>query len=261
MQKLFKKLNFLFLVAFVFFAVTSYAQRGSQGWTWQNPLPQGNPLYSIHFAPDKETGFAVGSDATILKTTDGGFSWKRQFSPVEAPLSAVFVRDKNSAFIVGARNTLLTTTNGGKDWKQVEVDARDHFYGVKFTGAGLTTGWIVGSYGRILKTADGGATWKTQISGTQQQLLNIDAFDETRAIVVGVGGVVLITDNGGDSWKQSDPCARCGCFRCGVSVANDNSRRWFWRLCCSQRRCWKNLVASQYFQPGGYAVGDVFGHR
>ena len=189
------------------FAFSVFAQRGSQGWTWQNPLPQGNPLYSIHFAPDKETGFAVGSDATILKTTDGGFSWKRQFSPAEAPLSSVFVRDKNNAFAVGARSTLLATTNGGKDWKQVAVDARDHFYGVKFSGTGLNTGWIIGSYGRILKTSDGGLTWKTQLSGTQEQLLNIDAFDETYAVATGVGGVVLSTDNGGESWKQSDPCA------------------------------------------------------
>ena len=40
----------------------SLAQRNELGWIWQNPLPQGNPLYSIHFAKDKLNGFAVGSD-------------------------------------------------------------------------------------------------------------------------------------------------------------------------------------------------------
>ncbi|MEP7076656.1 MAG: hypothetical protein ABI878_12695, partial [Acidobacteriota bacterium] len=46
----------------------SIAQTGRLGWVWQNPLPQGNPLNSISFARDKETGFAVGSDDTILHT-------------------------------------------------------------------------------------------------------------------------------------------------------------------------------------------------
>ena len=55
--------------------------RGGQGWVWQNPLPQGNPLFSVHFAKDKENGFAVGSDNAILRTKDGGFSWERQTAP------------------------------------------------------------------------------------------------------------------------------------------------------------------------------------
>jgi hypothetical protein len=38
-------------VIFLLLATSAYAQlRGGQGWTWQNPLPQGNPLNAIHFA-------------------------------------------------------------------------------------------------------------------------------------------------------------------------------------------------------------------
>src|SRR5688500_14131583 len=85
--------------------------RGGQGWIWQNPLPQGNPLYSIHFGPDKETGLAVGADSTILRTRDGGFTWERQAWPIENTFSSAFVIDKNSAFIVGSRGTVLSTVN------------------------------------------------------------------------------------------------------------------------------------------------------
>src|SRR5436190_17829651 len=138
---------------FVFFVLFSghyaMAQRGGLGWAWQNPLPQGNSLYSIHFAPDKETGFAVGSDGTILRTLDGGFTWARQFSPEDATMSSVFVLDKDNAFVVGSRGTVLTTANGGKDWRRVAMDTRDHLYSVKFAGGGRKTGWITGTYGRI----------------------------------------------------------------------------------------------------------------
>lgn len=41
----------------------SFAQ---QGWFWQNPLPQGNPLYGISFT-DANTGTAVGGDIDSLR--------------------------------------------------------------------------------------------------------------------------------------------------------------------------------------------------
>ena len=41
------------------------------GWFWQNPLPQGNRLNSVCFT-DANTGTAVGSAGTILRTTTGG---------------------------------------------------------------------------------------------------------------------------------------------------------------------------------------------
>ena len=40
------------------------------GWFWQNPLPQGNTLRGVSFS-DVNTGTAVGSAGTILRTTDG----------------------------------------------------------------------------------------------------------------------------------------------------------------------------------------------
>ena len=46
----------------------AFAQlRSMQGWIWQNPLPQGNTLFSINFAPDKLTGWAVGADGVIVE--------------------------------------------------------------------------------------------------------------------------------------------------------------------------------------------------
>ncbi|MGH7784989.1 MAG: WD40/YVTN/BNR-like repeat-containing protein, partial [Candidatus Binatia bacterium] len=121
--------------------------RASQGWVWQNPLPQGNPLYSINFAKDKETGFAVGADNTILHTDDGGFHWDRQFSMLDVTLSSVFARDEKNAVAVGSRGTILVTDDGGKYWRQIKTDVKDHLSSVVFTGADDATGWAVGTYG------------------------------------------------------------------------------------------------------------------
>src|SRR3954451_7005773 len=85
--------------------------REGLGWVWQNPLPQGNPLYSIHFAKDKLTGFAVGSENTILRTRDGGFHWQRQLTTANVTFSGVYVFNERDALVVGSRGTILTTFN------------------------------------------------------------------------------------------------------------------------------------------------------
>src|SRR5881394_411665 len=94
-SKLLKRFSLRLCVSAViclYFVSTSLAQlRGGQGWAWQNPLPQGNPLNAIHFAKDKLSGFAVGNDNTILRTQDGGFTWQRQSLPLDLTISSVYV--------------------------------------------------------------------------------------------------------------------------------------------------------------------------
>src|SRR3712207_5275033 len=66
----------------------------SRGWLWQNPLPQGNALYSVRFAADKKHGWAIGGDGVILRTEDGGYVWEEQKSTVATTLYGLFVKDK-----------------------------------------------------------------------------------------------------------------------------------------------------------------------
>ena len=195
-KSLFRRLCVFAVLVFLFACSTLAQSRGGLGWAWQNPLPQGNPLYAIHFAKNKTSGFAVGSDNTILHTTDGGFTWLKQTSATDVELSGVWVRDENSAIIVGSRGTILSTTNGGKTWRQVSTEVRDHFYGIGFSRSNPDVGWIVGTYGRVLKTADGGATWQSQTSNVSDHLLKVASFDDKHAVAVGLNGVVVATQDG-----------------------------------------------------------------
>ncbi|HNU07593.1 MAG TPA: YCF48-related protein, partial [Pyrinomonadaceae bacterium] len=180
--------------------------RGSIGWSWQNPRPQGNTLLGIAFAPDKEVGIAVGTDGTILRTENGGFDWIQATAPVGTTLSGVFVRDSRRAIAVGVRGTIVATENGGKDWGLVKTDVRDHLAGVTFAGDAFSTGWAVGTYGRIMKSTDGGMTWGNQAAGTTEHLTGISARGASLAAATGRNGVVLVTGDGGTTWKKTEPC-------------------------------------------------------
>src|SRR5438445_6618924 len=75
-------------------------------WVWQNPLPQGNTLYSVSFT-SASTGTATGDNGTIVRTTDGGNSWVIQSSGTTNTLYGVSFTDINHGTAVGAAGTVV----------------------------------------------------------------------------------------------------------------------------------------------------------
>lgn len=92
-----------------------------QKWT-QSPSPVNATLTAVGFA-DSDNGWAVGHDATILHTTDGGKSWSLQhFDPaLEKPLLNLLVIDAQYAYAIGAYGLFLQTTDGGATWNDVDA--------------------------------------------------------------------------------------------------------------------------------------------
>src|SRR5229473_3190982 len=155
------KLSLLLCASLIGLAVISSSASFAQGWSWQNPLPQGNYLLGVSFV-DANIGTAVGYAGTILRTTDGGATWKRQTSPTPQDLHSVSFADANigtavgSVGYVGPQTAIIRTTNGGATWKRQRSGTTQFLNSVSFVDA--KTGTIVGS-GTILRTTDGGATW------------------------------------------------------------------------------------------------------
>jgi hypothetical protein len=65
----------------------------------------------VHFT-DAYTGVAVGSRGLILRTTDGGFTWKVQPSGVSFVLRGVSFSNAITGWAVGTGGLLRTTTGG-----------------------------------------------------------------------------------------------------------------------------------------------------
>src|SRR5256714_6435094 len=142
-------------------ACVAAAQQTERVWLWQNPLPQGNAIYAVRFAADKQTGWAVGADGVILHTLDGGFRWEEQHAQTPVPLYGLFVKDARRAVAVGARGLVLTTDNGGRRWGVYPTGDKkhtNHLFCVAFA-PDAPHGWGVRGYGAILKNSHGGGTW------------------------------------------------------------------------------------------------------
>src|SRR6185369_6046255 len=56
-------------------------------------------LYSVQFI-DKETGYIVGDKGLILSTSNGGASWREQYSGADAQLFHLSIRDRRG-WVVG----------------------------------------------------------------------------------------------------------------------------------------------------------------
>jgi photosystem II stability/assembly factor-like uncharacterized protein len=194
-----KKINiFLILFFIVFISQIIY----SQGW-FQLTSGTLRTLNSIHF-PDSNTGYAVGENGTIVKTTNSGLSWNLLQIDTNYYLSSVFFIDANTGYTVSL-NIILKTTNGGLNWNAQFLNMGYHLYSVWFTG--INNGYVSYGFsirtGGILRTTDGGGSWNN--SGLWIEPLHAVCFADTNnGYTVGggyqFGGVVGKTTNGGTNW-------------------------------------------------------------
>ena len=98
----------------------------------------------------------MGDFGTILKTTDGGLSWKTQGAPSFTGVFSVdFPFDAITGYAVGGTG-ILKTSDGGENW--VDQDINAGLSTVQFP-VDVQTGFALGGGGAILKTTDGGTTF------------------------------------------------------------------------------------------------------
>jgi photosystem II stability/assembly factor-like uncharacterized protein len=94
-----------------------------EGRNWiQKRTPTRAPLTGVWFH-DRNLGWAVGHDAVILRTDDGGETWCRtHFAPeLEKPLLDIWFEDANHGFAVGAYGYFLRSRDGGLSWREEQL--------------------------------------------------------------------------------------------------------------------------------------------
>ncbi|MCZ6676042.1 MAG: YCF48-related protein, partial [Candidatus Poribacteria bacterium] len=186
-------------------------------------------LGSVYFV-DADNGWAVGAN-TILRTLDGGKSWRRQSFDLPLPdkihllqLAEVHFASPTVGWIVGTAErwmpppqekhekggVILKTTDGFRWQVQSFHPTVRGTLGVHFVDD--STGWAAA--GRVmLSTMDGGQTWATQevTDSTFINLTSVHFIDQTFGWTVGINGegldergVVFRTQDGGKTWDKPE---------------------------------------------------------
>lgn len=168
-------------------------------------------LTSVDFINEKQ-GWISGIYGTILKTEDGGQTWVRQNTGTENHLFQTFFLNEKDGWAVGFMGTIIHTPDGGETWEKQRENVDANFNGVHFVDTEY--GWVVGEFGTVLHTRDGGITWKQQKPYTLFKneddpwadvilaLYGVKFIDRRRGWVVGMEGVLLKTEDGGESWQD-----------------------------------------------------------
>ena len=183
-----------------------YSTDSGASWTISQTGFFGGGFWGAHMI-NSTTGFVSGQNSIfqpfVAKSTDGGANWSFYnfyFQSNEGSCNDVHFFDSNTGVTTGyswnGEGAIARTTDSGSNWSTTLFPSIVSIEGMDFPVA--NTGYAVGWTGNILNTIDSGISWVEQTSGTTNDLYDISFIPNTlTGVVVGVGGVLLRTENGG----------------------------------------------------------------
>jgi photosystem II stability/assembly factor-like uncharacterized protein len=193
--------------------------------TWQTvTAPTHATLTAVSFAPDASAahGWAVGHDATILGSADGGATWTKQLEGEKIPARDAAAKsggahnnagaptledsfldvvglDGQHAIAVGAYGLFLTTSDGGRTWSRRRITDDDYHFNRIARGAGGML-YIAGEHGTLLRSTDAGATWTRLKPPYEGSFYGVLPLDRRTLIAHGLSGTVCRSIDDGATW-------------------------------------------------------------
>lgn len=151
------------------------------------------------------TGWIVGADGYVAKTTDSAGTWSRQKYGLGWALYDVTDASGWKCWAVGEGATVMKSTDSGDHWSKVDINISPIYslHGVDFYGS--SAGYVVGGSGAIARTTNGGESWETSTWVKPTTFYDVEALDQTTAFVVGGQGNILKTTDNGVTWQSQIP--------------------------------------------------------
>jgi photosystem II stability/assembly factor-like uncharacterized protein len=177
---------------------------GASRWVTKSPEIKYPTLRSV-FSVNAKVSYAVGDDGEIVKTSDGGVTWQKQYPRILNHWDSVFFTDELNGWAVGEStlNQIIKTNDGGETWVQVPKTWQDSYYFSRVFFLNSKIGWIT-SGSVILKTVDGGVSWKSMLqTGPYIGAYAVFFTDANTGWAADYFGAILKTTDGGATWKES----------------------------------------------------------
>jgi photosystem II stability/assembly factor-like uncharacterized protein len=147
--------------------------------------------------------WAVGHDAVIVSSKDGGQTWVRQFFAPEdeAPLLDVWFENSRHGIAVGAYGSALETHDGGASWEHMTIDEEEpHLNAIIESADGEL--YIAAEFGLVFRSRDRGKTWDRLETSYGGSLFGALDLVDGGLLVFGLRGHVYRSEDDGASWEQ-----------------------------------------------------------
>ncbi len=163
-----------------------------------------NPMLDVWFE-DADHGFVIGAYGMIFRTTDGGESWRDWSDQVANPsgyhLNGIADVAGGGLVIVGEAGLILVSTNNGDTWEAQESPYTGSLFGVIGTGD-VDEILTYGLRGNIFLSTNLGGSWTTITNEAGATLNGGTVAENGRIVLVGNGGAVLSSTDGGESFRS-----------------------------------------------------------
>ena len=152
------------------------------------------------------------SGLTDRKTAIPKFIWQKLETGTDASFRGLSIVSDDAFWVSGSKGTVIRTIDGGKTFQDVSVPAGSEHDFRDIHAFHTSTAVILnaGFPGEIYRTSDGGKNWAIVYNDTREEIFfdALDFWDDQHGVAFGdpIDGrlVILLTDDGGKSWKELD---------------------------------------------------------
>jgi photosystem II stability/assembly factor-like uncharacterized protein len=179
-------------------AADAVVSTGHSGWSWSNPLPQGEDISDLAFSGP--TGYAAGGFGALLRTSDGGQTWQGLPSGSAQGFSRVIALP--SGFVASGGCVVRRSLDGTGAISSIDVGGGGTACGSSVRAvafADALNGLVLFDSGVVLATADGGASLSRRTPVPGGLPTDMVATSPTTAFATSNDSIYRTTDSG-SSW-------------------------------------------------------------
>ncbi|HEY8857695.1 MAG TPA: YCF48-related protein [Rugosibacter sp.] len=152
------------------------------------------------------THVAVGTQSgAVITSVDSGKTWTRHelVKPFLASIIDMAACPDGSFLGLDFYGKVWSSDVNGQKWVAHKLEAPQTGLTISCDKSGAW--WVAGTYATIAKSSDQGKTWRVIDNHQDAQITTLRWANEKRALAMGEFGLVLRTDDGGETWQKLTP--------------------------------------------------------
>lgn len=177
-----------------------------RGATWRQAtsVPTQATLTGVTFIGE-DIGFAVGHDATILRTTDAGENWELIYNDTESEMAfmTVYFENEQRGLAMGAFSFIVETNDGGDTWEErpLSEDVSDDFHLNKLFAANNGDLYVAAEFGVVYRSTDNGQSFERIQTQYEGSFWGGFGMKDGSVMVFGMRGNAFRSADNGQTWE------------------------------------------------------------